>query len=78
MSSSDNSRFRYMSRGTTEASGVWVFVVPREVCGQVAFSGSHLVDSARNKLVPGHKRVLGESRRVGVVGGGREVSRPSV
>jgi len=59
----------FWSGSTTGAGGVGVIVEPGGVGGQVAFSCSHLVDSACHKLSQPHKGVWCEGGGVYVVGG---------
>lgn len=63
----------------TRAEGDWVLGLPRRVGGQVAFPGSHVVDSSYNKLSQAHKRVGFEAAVVEVVlrGGGWSSSHSS-
>ena len=71
--------FERLWRGVASGACLdWVFVVPGGMCGQVAFTGSHLVYAACNELIETHEGVGGVSRRIGVILSGGEVFGPSI
>ena len=53
-------------RAAARACDVGVAVPPGGVCGQVAFTCSHLVYPSSHELVESHEGVGGKTRRVGV------------
>ena len=63
-------------RGAAGAGAVREFTPSGGMCGQVAFTCSHLMYSARDKLVQPHEGVWGESGLVGVIIGGWVMGRP--